>query len=176
MNRNIQIATLFIFLNKTCFSGLYQVNRKNECVSAFGKRMRPGIFDPDNIMAVHRLLQKVKILNGDYSRTLRYASRNTFYYLDPPYKPVVPNSFDSYTAGKFNDQSQEALRNFCADLTNRGSLWLQSNSDPAGDFFSTLYEGRGVHVDRITAKRSLNGVTRGKASELLISNYPKRIR
>src|SRR5690606_34379720 len=110
-------AALFIFLNRTCFNGLYRVNRKNEYNVPMGSYKRPAICDKENIFAVSNLLQKVEILCGDFEQTLNYADNNSLFYFDPPYKPLnETSSFNSYAKDEFNDNEQVRLRNFCSKL------------------------------------------------------------
>lgn len=170
-------AALFIFLNRTCFNGLYRVNRKNQYNVPMGSYKRPTIFDSNNILAISELLQKVEILCGDYEETLNHATENTFFYFDPPYKPLSEtSSFNSYAKDEFNDDEQIRLRNFCAKLDNLGHKWMVSNSDvkgkdPNDNFFDNIYSD--FHISRVKAKRSINAnpSKRGGLNELLITNY-----
>lgn len=168
---------LLIFLNRTCYNGLYRVNSRNEFNVPFGDYSNPGICDAETICSCSELLQRVTILNGDFSATLKYADENTFYYFDPPYKPLSrTSSFISYSTGDFGDREQELLAGFCKELHCKNSKWLLSNSDPKNtksddNFFDNLYKG--FHIKRVKARRSINSVSskRGHISELLISNY-----
>ncbi|MCK6381697.1 MAG: Dam family site-specific DNA-(adenine-N6)-methyltransferase [Leptospiraceae bacterium] len=138
-------AALFIFLNRTCFNGLYRVNRKNEYNVPMGSYKRPTICDRENILAVSQALQKVEILCGDYEETLNFADNNTLFYFDPPYKPLSETSnFNSYAKDEFNDQEQVRLRDFCHKLDALNHTWILSNSDVKGkdendSFFDDLY-------------------------------------
>lgn len=174
--REIEQAALFIFLNKTCFNGLYRVNRKNEYNVPMGSYKRPIICDKENILAVSQLLQKVEILCGDYTETLNYADNNTIFYLDPPYKPLnKTSSFNSYTKDEFGDTEQTRLRDFCTKLDSLNHTWILSNSDVndlnRGDnFFDNLYSE--FNIKRVIAKRNINSnpKKRGEINELLITN------
>lgn len=170
-------AALFIFLNRTCFNGLYRVNRSNGFNVPMGRYKNPTICDKENILAVSKVLQKVEILSGDYEATLNHASDNTFFYFDPPYKPLSDtSSFNSYAKDEFNDEEQIRLRNFCVKLDNLGHKWMLSNSDVRGknkkdNFFDDIYAD--FLIKRVDAKRSINAnpEKRGKLKELLIQNY-----
>lgn len=169
-------AALFIFLNRTCFNGLYRVNRKNEYNVPMGSYKRPTICDKGNIMAVSQVLQKVEILCGDYVETLNYADNNTLFYFDPPYKPLSEtSSFNSYAIDDFNDAEQIRLRDFCLKLDTLNHTWILSNSDVKGknendNFFDDLYSD--FNIQRVHAKRSINAnpEKRGALKELLITN------
>ncbi len=169
-------SALFIFLNKTCFNGLYRVNRKNEFNVPIGSYKKPLICDSENLKAVHFALQKVEILNGDFEQTLSYAEKETLFYFDPPYKPLSEtSSFNSYAKDEFNDDEQIRLANFCKKIDRLGYNWILSNSDVKGknsndDFFDNLFED--FQINRVLAKRSINANPnrRGQLTELLITN------
>ncbi len=169
-------AALFIFLNRTCFNGLYRVNRKNEYNVPMGSYKRPTICDKENILAVNQALQKVEILCGDYEETLNYADNNTLFYFDPPYKPLnETSSFNSYAKDEFNDAEQIRLRDFCHKLNAMNHTWILSNSDVKGkdendSFFDELYSD--FNIQRVDARRSINAKPekRGTLKELLITN------
>lgn len=172
----VETAALFIFLNRTCFNGLYRVNSKGAFNVPHGKYANPRICDEHNIRAVSRVLQKVDILCGDFSQTGDYAGSNTLYYFDPPYKPITDSSsFTSYAKGGFNDSEQIRLRDFCNRISESGSIFVASNSDPGNvnpeeNFFETLYNH--FTIKRVSAKRMINSDAsgRGAISELMISN------
>lgn len=175
-----ELASLFIFLNRTCFNGLYRVNSKNIFNVPFGKYVKPKISDPTNILSISRLLQNVIILNGDYTDTLRHCTKNSFFYFDPPYKPISStSSFNAYAKGVFNDEEQKRLADFTALLTEKKHLWLLSNSDPKNNnpmdvFFDELYRSSSNTILRVKAKRMINSNAkkRGEINEILIMNYP----
>lgn len=172
----IESAALFVFLNRTCFNGLYRVNSKGEFNVPHGKYKNPRICDEDNLRAVSKLLQRVEILCGDFAKTLEYAGPDTIYYLDPPYKPLTEtSSFTSYTKGGFDDDEQIRLRDFCNDIANAGAIFVASNSDPAGvnpeeNFFDRIYQR--FSIKRVFASRMINANPdgRGRISEIMISN------
>ncbi|AIH01613.1 DNA adenine methylase [Riemerella anatipestifer CH3] len=169
-------AALFIFLNRTCFNGLYRVNRKNEYNVPMGGYKKPTICDKENILAVSDALQKVEILCGDFEQTLDFAEQNTLFYFDPPYKPLSEtSSFNSYAKDEFNDSEQIRLRDFCNKLDILNHIWILSNSDVKGkdendNFFDNLYSD--FNIQRVDARRSINAnpEKRGKLTELLITN------
>lgn len=169
-------AALFIFLNRTCFNGLYRVNRNNEFNVPMGAYQRPTICDEQNILAVSNALQNVEILCGDFERTLDYADKNTLFYFDPPYKPLSKTSnFNAYAKGEFNDAEQIRLRDFCHLLDRLNHSWLLSNSDVRecdinNGFFDDLYAH--FNIKRVDAKRQINSNAkkRGILKELLITN------
>ena len=169
-------AALFIFLNRTCFNGLYRVNKSNCYNVPMGRYKKPTICDAKNILSVSNALQKVEILCGDYEATLEKISENSLFYFDPPYKPLSEtSSFNSYAKDVFNDEEQIRLRDFCSKLNIFGHQWILSNSDVKGknindDFFDDLYSD--FIITRVDAKRSINAnpEKRGNLKELLITN------
>lgn len=169
-------AALFIFLNRTCFNGLYRVNSKNLYNVPMGGYKKPTICDKENILAVSNVLQKVEILNGDFEQTLNYADENSLFYFDPPYKPLSEtSSFNSYAKDEFNDSEQIRLKDFCSKLDILNHTWILSNSDVKGknendNFFDDLYSD--YTIKRVDARRSINAnpEKRGKLTELLITN------
>ncbi len=173
----IEQSALFIFLNRTCFNGLYRVNRKNEFNVPIGSYKKPTICDRENILVVSNALQKVEITCGDFEQTIDHVGENTLFYLDPPYKPLSEtSSFNSYTKDEFNDDEQIRLRNFCKKLSGEGYKWILSNSDVKGKdennhFFDELYAD--FHIERVLAKRNINAnpEKRGVLNELLITSY-----
>ncbi len=174
--KTIQTA-LFIFLNRTCFNGLYRVNRKNEFNVPIGSYKAPMICDEENLRAVSKVLQKVIILNGDFEQTLRYAKGSSFFYFDPPYKPLSEtSSFNSYAKDEFDDTEQIRLAKFCEKIDLLGYNWILSNSDvkgknPNDNFFDELYSE--LNITRVLARRNINSnpKKRGELTELLITNY-----
>lgn len=170
-------AALMIFLNKTGFNGLFRVNRNNGFNVPIGSYKKPVICQEENLRSASLALKGVEILNGDFEETLHYANENSFFYIDPPYKPVSETShFTSYAKGGFDDEEQGRLKNFCDKLTKHKCNWLLSNSDPIDPetgkpFFDTLYSE--YTINRVLARRSINSNAekRGKLSEVLINNF-----
>lgn len=173
---DVETAALFIFLNRTCFNGLYRVNSKGKFNVPHGKYSNPKICDEDTLRADAAVLRKVEILCGDFAQTGKYAGDNVLYYFDPPYRPLTDtSSFTSYAKDGFNDAEQMRLRDFCEQITRHKSLFVASNSDPQnvniGDyFFDHLY--RMFSIKRVSAARMINskGNRRGAISEIMISN------
>jgi len=174
---DVQDAACLLFLNKTCFNGLYRENSRGKFNVPFGKYVNPLICDEQTIMEDSELLQRVEILNGDYQSTLDCIDDYTFFYFDPPYRPLSTTSnFNSYASGGFDDDEQRRLKAFCDEITSRGCQFMLSNADcsavnPQDDFFEKLYSDYEIH--RVLAARSINSKPdrRGKITELLICNY-----
>lgn len=172
----VENSALFIFLNRTCFNGLYRVNSKGLFNVPFGSYANPKICDEQTIMADSKLLQKVEILTGDFEATLHYADENSYFYFDPPYKPLSEtSSFNSYAKEEFNDQEQIRLGKFCQRIDLLGYSFILSNSDvrgknPHDNFFDELFAD--YNIQRVWATRLVNANAnkRGKLTELLISN------
>ena len=174
----LENTALFIFLNRTCFNGLYRVNSKGLFNVPFGRYSNPKICDKETIFADSEILQKVEILTGDFEQTLKYATDNSLFYFDPPYKPLsTTSSFNSYAKEDFNDLEQIRLSDFCKKIDLLGYNFILSNSDvkginPDDDFFDDLYEQ--FSIKRVFATRMINANAekRGKLTELLITNKP----
>lgn len=174
--QNIELAALFIFLNRTCFNGLYRVNKKGLFNVPIGSYKKPLICDSANLQSVSRGLQKVTIVNDTYKAVESFVDDKTFVYIDPPYRPLSDTAnFTSYTQHEFDDCAQIELGLFAESLSKKGARILLSNSDPKNtnpddDFFDLLYKN--FKIERIEATRAINSVSskRGKVSELLISS------
>lgn len=173
----LEMAALFIFLNKTCFNGLYRVSPKTGFNVPIGKYKNPAILEEENIRNISLALHNVKIVCEDFTNALDFIDEKTFVYIDPPYRPLSTTaSFTSYAEGDFNDEEQIRLAEFAKTINEKQAKFLLSNSDPKNtnpkdDFFDDLYKDFNIH--RIEASRCINskGTGRGKISELLISNY-----
>lgn len=173
---NIETAALFIFLNRTCFNGLYRVNTKGHFNVPHGRYANPKICDEETLRADSAVLQRVEILCGDFAQTGKYAHDNVLFYFDPPYRPLTDTSaFTSYAKEGFDDAEQIRLRDFCALIAKQKSLFVASNSDPLNvdnedDFFDHLYKM--FSIKRVSAARMINskGNGRGAISEIMISN------
>ena len=172
-----ELAALFIFLNRTCFNGLYRVNSKGEFNVPQGSYKNPCICDEDNLKAVSESLQGVRIVCDDYKKSECFIDNNTFAYFDPPYRPLTASSnFTSYTQDGFGDEEQIELASFINEMSDRGAFVVASNSDPKNineedSFFDELYSNHKIF--RIAASRAINSVSsrRGKINELLIASY-----
>lgn len=166
----VERAVLLIFLNKTCFNGLYRVNRAGKFNVPFGKYVSPMICDKATIYADSKLLQNVDIVCGDFEETLKKACGDTFFYFDPPYRPISDTScFNDYAKVPFNDLAQLRLKTFCDKVRQSGYSFMLSNSDC--DFFDVLYSD--YSINHVFASRSVNAVAskRGKVSEIVVRNY-----
>ena len=176
---SVERASQLVFLNKTCFNGLYRVNRRGQFNVPFGKYANPTICNAKLLRADSQILQsaQVEICQGDYVQTMQHLDGLTFVYLDPPYRPLdATSSFTAYAKGDFNDDDQRALACFCHQLNDAGCYWMESNADcsaknPEDTFFEELYKD--YRIERVYASRFINAnpEKRGKLTELLIKNY-----
>lgn len=170
-------ATLMIFLNKTCFNGLYRVNSKGGFNVPIGSQNKPTICNEKNLVAVSKILKNVEIVNGDFTSCEKYASENTFVYFDPPYRPLSQSSsFNSYSDTGFNDDEQKRLANFFDKMGKTNTKLMLSNSDPKNtdpedNFFDELYSKH--KIVRVPAVRAINskGEGRGEITEIVVRNY-----
>ena len=169
-------AAQFIFLNKTCFNGLYRVNRKGQFNVPMGAYKNPTICDDENLRNIHEALQNVTIVCGDYSLSKSFIDKDTFVYIDPPYRPISETSgFTAYNTDVFDDDEQIRLAKFIDEINLSGAKIVLSNSDPKNvneedNFFDDLYKN--YKINRVEASRAINskGDKRGKINELLICN------
>lgn len=168
----VERAARIIYLNKTCFNGLFRVNSSGEFNSPWGKYKNPNIANETTIMALSTYFNRadITIKCGDYREALKGIRKGAFVYLDPPYMPISSSSsFTGYTAGGFNEEEQIALKEQCDMLDKRGVKFLLSNS--SCDFIERLYEG--YIITRVGAKRTINARAdkRGEINEVLVRNY-----
>lgn len=173
----LENTTKFFFLNRTCFNGLYRVNKKGLFNVPFGKYKNPQICDPVTIREDSKLLQRVEIMTGDFDITFNKAQGHTLFYFDPPYRPLSDtSSFNDYAKEAFNDDAQIRLKEYCDRINKAGFRFMLSNSDCKGkneedSFFDLLYEA--YNIERVWASRSINSnpSKRGKLTEILVRNY-----
>lgn len=173
----LENTTKFFFLNRTCFNGLYRVNKKGLFNVPFGKYKNPQICDPVTIREDSKLLQRVEIMTGDFDITFNKAQGHTLFYFDPPYRPLSDtSSFNDYAKEAFNDDAQIRLKEYCDRINKAGFRFMLSNSDCKGkneedNFFDLLYEA--YNIERVWASRSINSnpSKRGKLTEILVRNY-----
>ena len=173
----IENTTKFFFLNRTCFNGLYRVNKKGLFNVPFGRYSNPTICNPETILKDSELLQRVEILNGDFEGTFEYAQGNTLFYFDPPYRPLNDtSSFNNYAKEAFNDDAQIRLKKYCDRINDAGFKFMLSNSDSKSvnredNFFDVLYAA--YQIERVLASRSINSNPnkRGELTEILVRNY-----
>ena len=167
-----------LFLNKTCFNGLFRVNRKGEFNVPIGSYVNPSFPSSEDLLEVQKALQGITIHEAPFEECESWVSKDSFVYFDPPYRPLSDTAnFVSSAKGDFNDQDQERLATLFRELDQKGAKVLLSNSDPKNtvpedDFFDDLYSG--FTIDRVEANRAINSNPdrRGAITELLIRNYP----
>lgn len=173
----IERAAQIIFLNRTCFNGLFRVNANGEFNVPFGKYKNPLICSEQNLRTVAELLQRAEIRYGDFTSCEEFVDEHAFAYFDPPYRPISKTaSFTSYSRYEFDDAAQLRLAEFYKRLDAAGAKLMLSNSDPKNEnqddhFFEEAYNG--FHIERVKASRNINsdGQKRGAIDELLILNY-----
>lgn len=165
-----------IFLNRTCFNGLFRVNSKGNFNVPFGKHTNPTILFEGKLRAVSKAFEAAEFILGDFETISRKVDSSTFVYFDPPYRPISQTShFKAYSREAFDDAAQTRLAGFYRDLHDRGAKLMLSNSDPTNygedPFFDDLYQG--FNIQRVSAKRMINSKSNGRGSirELLITNY-----
>lgn len=177
---NIKRASEFIFLNRTCFNGLYRVNKEGKFNVPCGKYKNPTICDSNNLRNLSKLIENVIFEYGDYRKSEKYVNKNTFVYFDPPYRPISATSgFTSYTKEDFNDDAQIELAKYYDKLSLKNAKLMLSNSNPKNinendTFFENIYKG--FYINEVFAKRMINSNVkeRGQISELLITNYEEQ--
>ncbi len=171
-------AARMIFLNKTCFNGLFRVNSKGQFNVPFGKYKNPNICDADNLRSVSCMLSHAELRTAPFWACKDWVDEKTFVYFDPPYRPIsLTSSFTSYSSNRFDDAAQKSLAEFFREIhISRHAKMMLSNSDPTSnkpddDFFDRIY--RGFNIYRVLANRMINSQAdkRGKIAELLITNY-----
>ena len=162
----VKQAANFIFINKTCFNGLYRENQKGGYNVPWGQQKNPSMYDEEQIRSMSKLLnkkengrEKIVILNGDYRKVQDYIDDKALVYIDPPYRPVTKGGFNSYNKSGFNDDAQRELSEFYRDINSKGAKVMLSNSDPKNlddndEFFDNLYEG--FNIQRVSASRMIN--------------------
>ena len=170
----LSIAARFIFLNRTCFNGLYRVNNSGQFNVPYGKNKNPMICDEVNLRKIHGTMKKTKIFHQDYKKVLEKAKKGDFVYFDPPYYPVnATSSFTNYTKEAFLEKEQTQLRDTFLKLHKRGCFVMLSNSDTS--FIKELYSNldKKITINKVLAGRAINskGNKRGKISEVVVINY-----
>lgn len=168
----VQRASRIIYLNKTCFNGLYRVNNAGEFNAPFGRYKNPNIVNEPVLRAVSKYINANDIRFGckDYEEVLKEIDKNSFVYLDPPYHPVSENSnFTGYVQGGWNMWDQLRLKEACDDLTRKGIKFLQSNS--SATYIKDLYQNYNIQIIKANRVINSNGSDRGEVDEVLIRNY-----
>ena len=176
---NIESAALFIFLNKTCFNGLYRENKNGEFNTPYNRSKSPSFFVESELRKLNNILntKNVQIFNNSYSELEPIIiNDNCFVYLDPPYRPITKGGFNGYNKSGFNDNDQIILRDFCDRLNDNQQMFMLSNSDPHmldpdDNFFDDLYSN--YTIDRVQASRKVNSDknNRGCINEILVYNF-----
>lgn len=169
---DVQKASRVIFLNKTCFNGLYRVNSAGEFNSPFGRYKNPNIVNEPTLKAVNKFLNNnnIEILSGDYNDVLKNTDKKCFVYLDPPYHPISESSnFTGYVQGGWNIYDQVDLKTACDELEKKGVKFLLSNS--SAPFIEDLYKDYKITVVKANRAINSNGANRGEVDEVLIRNY-----
>lgn len=176
-NTRIEASVCFLFLNRTCFNGLYRENKKGGFNVPAGKYKNPQIVDAKNLRDVSEALKNVKLTNIDFEQLSDFVTEDTFVYLDPPYRPLnVTSSFNSYSKGDFDDEEQCRLAKWYHSMSDKGAAMMLSNSNPKNTnpddtFFEELYNGFKIYED-IEAARAINSKAskRGAVTEILVVN------
>lgn len=166
----VKRASRFMYLNKTCFNGLYRVNGKGFFNVPFGRYSNPKVLDENVLYAASEVLQNAEIVNASFNNILTKVQSSDFVYFDPPYIPLSQtSSFTSYTKEDFGMDKQIELRSLCDKLTEKGVKFMLSNSDT--DASNKLYHG--YNIEKVYASRFINANSsgRGKISEIVIRNY-----
>lgn len=171
---SVEKAARTIYLNKTCYNGLFRVNSQGQFNVPFGKYKNPQIVNEKVLRAVHSYLSSsdIKILNVDFTEAVVDAKISDFVYFDPPYDPISDtSSFTNYNLNGFNRNDQLRLRDLCVELDKRGCKFLLSNS--ATDFIKEIYNEKGFNIKIVSASRNINSIAskRGKIEEVLVMNY-----
>lgn len=165
----IDIAARFLFLNRTCFNGLYRVNSKGKFNVPIGSYKNPDVVQEEKLLAASKLLKHVTLSHGSFESIAPQLRKNDFVYLDPPYHPLHATSFTRYAMDDFNEKDQEKLRDFFDVATKKGVLCMESNSDTP--FIRKLYAKH--HVVTVRARRLINSKAehRGEINEVVVLNY-----
>lgn len=166
---NLTRASRFIYLNKTCFNGLYRVNSKGGFNVPIGSYKNPLVCPEDDLRKISKLLKNVKIINDDFSKCLEYAQEEDFIYFDPPYYPLKKSSFTTYAKNKFLDEEQKELKNVFSKLDKKGCKVMLSNSDT--EFIKNLYGDYPIKEVKATRMINSNAKNRGKINEVVVRNY-----
>ena len=163
---DVKRASEFIFLNRTCFNGLYRVNKNGKFNVPCGKYKNPTICDSNNLRNLSKLLKNVVFAYGDYKESEKLVDENTFVYFDPPYRPLsVTSGFTSYTKEDFNDENQKELAEYYNKLNLKNAKLMLSNSNPKNtnendNFFEKIYKG--FNINEVSAKRMINANAKGR--------------
>ena len=172
-SKGVERAAQLIFLNRTCYNGLFRVNSKGEFNTPAGEYAKPSICDVKNLLAASKLLENATIRQADFKKALQNTAPSSFVYLDPPYRPLSRTaSFTAYSNSVFQDKQQTQLANLYRRLDKKGAILMLSNSDSPDNFFDKLYKG--FTITRVPARRQINADAskRGVVNEIVVTNYP----
>jgi DNA adenine methylase len=164
-----QIAARFIYLNKTCFNGLYRVNSKGQFNVPIGSYKNPGICNEEDLREISKFLQKDDIKVAEFYNAVKEAKEGDFIYFDPPYYPLNKSSFTTYTKDNFLEKEQEKLAELFKELDKKGCKVMLSNSDT--EFIKKLYRGYKIYFVKATRMINCDASKRGKINEVVITNY-----
>ena len=166
---DVELAALFVFINKHCFNGLYRVNGKGLFNVPYNNSRRTSV-DESIIMEVSRYLQGITIMDGDFEEACEGAGQGDFVFIDSPYVPLNPTSFESYTKEGFDIESHRRLSNLFDKLTNRGCYCMLTNHNT--ELINELYSGKGYRRDVVSVKRMINSdASKRVGEEIIICNY-----
>jgi len=166
---DVELAALFVFINKHCFNGLYRVNGKGLFNVPYNNSRRVSV-DENVILKISKYLQNVTITNGDFEEALRNAKKEDFIFIDSPYAPLAPTSFESYTKEGFDIESHKRLAKLYDKLTDKGCFLMLTNHNT--DLINELYGNKGYRIDVVNVKRMINSdVSNRVGEEVIICNY-----
>lgn len=166
---DVELATLFVFINKHCFNGLYRVNGKGLFNVPYNNSRRSSV-DEQSIMEISEYLRNVTIISGDFEAACEGASAGDFVFIDSPYAPLNPTSFESYTKEGFDIESHRRLANLFDELTARGCYCMLTNHNT--ELINELYGNKGYTIDVVSVKRMINSDASNRVGEeVIICNY-----
>tara|TARA_B100001248_G_scaffold34578_1_gene22146 strand:+ start:156 stop:1016 length:861 start_codon:yes stop_codon:yes gene_type:complete len=173
IKKSTEKSALFVFLNKTGFNGMYRENSKGEFNIPFGKMKAPMICNKKLLTQINKILNDNEIVFSSKSfEKVIVDEANTFYYLDPPYRPVSKtSSFTNYTKRSFSEKTQQLLKEYCDTINSKEAFFMQSNSYSNDGFFQKLYKDRKINNLNVTRTISADGSKRNKVKEIIIRNY-----
>ncbi len=166
---DVELAALFVFINKHCFNGLYRVNGKGLFNVPYNNSRRASV-DEKTIADVSKYLQGITIVDGDFEKACADAGKGDFIFIDSPYAPLNPTSFESYTKEGFDIESHKRLAKYYGELTARGCYCMLTNHNT--DLINELYGGKGYRMDVVSVKRMINSDASNRVGEeVIICNY-----
>lgn len=166
---DVELAALFVFLNKHCFNGLYRVNGKGLFNVPYNNSRRVSV-NGDSIIEISKYLQGITIIDGDFEDACRDARKGDFVFLDSPYAPLNPTSFESYTKEGFHIESHKRLAKLYDELTTRGCYCMLTNHNT--DLINELYGNKGYKIDVVSVRRMINSDASNRVGEeVIICNY-----